>query len=412
MSDELPPGWVRTTLGQLFELKYGKALPERMRKHGPYHVYGAAGKLGTHESAITSGPALVIGRKGTVGQISLSDDMCWPIDTTYYIDNFHGQPARFWAFYLSYINLAGLDTSTAIPGLNREDAYQIEVLLPPLAEQRRIVARIEALFDRIHRARANLRRAEVLTRRYFDRVCKAAFALDAPRKTIQDIATITSGFALPKELQGQDKVGYPFAKVRDISYAVLHCKARLFITENYVSSDDLASIGGRLIPPGSTVFAKVGEALHLNRRAITTRPLAIDNNCMAISPNTDIVDAGYLFRFFQTVDLSPLAVATSVPSVRRCDVAMIEIPVPSLDEQKAIARSLEAAQSFVETVQHDAARALALLDRLERAILARAFRGELVPQDPNDEPASVLLERIRREAPPPTRGRRRTRVRP
>ncbi len=62
-----------------------------------------------------------------------------------------------------------------------------------------------------------------------------------------------------------------------------------------------------------------------------------------------------------------------------------------------------------DRLEAEAARARALLDRLESAILAKAFRGELVPQDPNDEPASVLLDRIRAEraaSPKPKRGRR------
>jgi len=70
---------------------------------------------------------------------------------------------------------------------------------------------------------------------------------------------------------------------------------------------------------------------------------------------------------------------------------------------------IEATFARTHCLEAEAARARALLDRLESAILAKAFRGELVLQDPNDEPASVLLDRIRAEraaAPRPKRGRR------
>src|SRR5690606_27867880 len=110
-----------------------------------------------------------------------------------------------------------------------------------------------------------------------------------------------------------------------------------------------------------------------------------------------------------TVDLSPFAVATAVPSVRRGDVAALRLPLPPLAAQEKIVRKIQAAFARADRLEAEAARARALLDRLEAAILARAFRGELVPQDPADEPASALLERIRAQraaAPKPKRGRK------
>ncbi|KQM22993.1 hypothetical protein ASE73_01845 [Sphingomonas sp. Leaf24] len=87
-----------------------------------------------------------------------------------------------------------------------------------------------------------------------------------------------------------------------------------------------------------------------------------------------------------------------------------QIPIPPVDEQERIIGDIEAAFARADRLEAEAAHARALLDRLEAAILAKAFRGELVPQDPNDEPASVLLDRIRAEraaAPKPKRGRAR-----
>jgi hypothetical protein len=86
------------------------------------------------------------------------------------------------------------------------------------------------------------------------------------------------------------------------------------------------------VPEGRTVFAKIDEALRLNRRAITACQTILDNNCMALVPNRDRIQPRYLFWFMQTVDLSPLAVGTAVSSVRRGDVAAIRpsgtIPSP------------------------------------------------------------------------------------
>lgn len=95
--------------------------------------------------------------------------------------------------------------------------------------------------------------------------------------------------------------------------------------------------------------------------------------------------------------------------IGKAGLAKTEIPVPPDDEQAKLLDILNAAFSRADRLEAEASRARAFLDRLEAAILARAFRGELVPQDPNDEPASVLLARIRQSrqgAPKARRGRK------
>src|SRR5689334_22623960 len=86
---------------------------------------------------------------------------------------------------------------------------------------------------------------------------------------------------------------------------------------------------------------------------------------------------------------------TSVAAIYQRSLYKASIPIPSLEEQRAIAQRLSATFVRADQIEAEAARARALLDRLESTILVKAFRGELIPQDPSDEPASVLLERIR-----------------
>jgi type I restriction enzyme S subunit len=88
---------------------------------------------------------------------------------------------------------------------------------------------------------------------------------------------------------------------------------------------------------------------------------------------------------------------------------MSEMPVPftSFDEQNEIVRRIETAFTWIDRLAHEATNARKLIEHLDQAILAKAFQGELVPQDPNDEPASVLLERIREERQARPSGRRR-----
>ncbi|HEY5866645.1 MAG TPA: restriction endonuclease subunit S, partial [Candidatus Tectomicrobia bacterium] len=78
--------WPEVVLGEVCEFKYGKSLPESKRVVGKVAVYGSNGIIGQHNEAITDGLTIVVGRKGSFGEVNLSYDSCWPIDTTYYID--------------------------------------------------------------------------------------------------------------------------------------------------------------------------------------------------------------------------------------------------------------------------------------------------------------------------------------
>lgn len=147
--------WKETKVGEICELLYGKSLPARSRVPGNVPVYGSNGPVGTHNEHLISGPAIVIGRKGSIGEIHLVKDECWPIDTTYYIDSSVTKCDLMWlAFYLKNLNLPNLNKAAAVPGLNRNDVYNLSISLPPLSEQKRIAAILNDHMADIARARA------------------------------------------------------------------------------------------------------------------------------------------------------------------------------------------------------------------------------------------------------------------
>jgi type I restriction enzyme S subunit len=119
----------------------------------------------------------------------------------------------------------------------------------------------------------------------------------------------------------------------------------------------------------------------------------------------------YVEYFIRTAkaDLEQFAPATAQKNINLEVLGSIRLPVASLHEQAEIVRRIDRAFAEIDRLTAEAAAARRLLDRLDQAVLAKAFRGELVPQDPADEPASVLLDRIRAEraaAPKAKRGRR------
>ena len=132
--------WVRTTIGELIALDYGRALADTVRSGEGYPVYGSSGLVGHNSKALVDGPGIVVGRKGTVGAVTWSPERFWPIDTTYYVRWLDERTTdRRWTYWtLKSLPLKRLDSSTGVPGLNRNDAYRLSVQLPPIAEQRRI----------------------------------------------------------------------------------------------------------------------------------------------------------------------------------------------------------------------------------------------------------------------------------
>lgn len=126
--DGLPEGWEMRRLGDLLTLNYGKALKKEVRQPGQYPVYGSGGSDSSHVEPLVSYPTIIVGRKGTVGSIYWSPRGCWPIDTTYYVSGSY--PMVYALHILRGLPLSEMNTDAAVPGLNRENAYRLEVPFP------------------------------------------------------------------------------------------------------------------------------------------------------------------------------------------------------------------------------------------------------------------------------------------
>jgi type I restriction enzyme S subunit len=100
-----------------------------------------------------------------------------------------------------------------------------------------------------------------------------------------DIATLQAGFGFPPSLQGRTNGRYPFAKVGDISRGGRSESSILSKADNYVDAADVPVLRAKIVPPGSILFAKIGEAIRQNHRVVAGCEMLIDNNAMAAIPN-------------------------------------------------------------------------------------------------------------------------------
>ena len=139
--------WNEQELGDILVLKYGWSLPEKKRVPGDAPVYGSNGIVGTHQRAFVSSPGLIVGRKGSAGNVHYSRKPFCPIDTTFYIaPSDTSLDIEFLYFLLLHIDLKRILGDVGVPGLNREMAYKEKVEFPATkAEQQKIAGVLRAV---------------------------------------------------------------------------------------------------------------------------------------------------------------------------------------------------------------------------------------------------------------------------
>lgn len=179
--------WQYSSLGEILPFKYGKGLPERKRSGtGEFNVISSAGITGTHNTALTSEPCVVIGRKGTIGSLHYCPEPVWPIDTTFYVTGSERIDLRYAYYFLHTLPLATMNNDSAIPGLNRSQAEAIKVCIPDIADQRRIAGVLGALDDKIESNQAVVTGAEQL----IDEIAEQK-ATDLPTVALSEVCSLS-----------------------------------------------------------------------------------------------------------------------------------------------------------------------------------------------------------------------------
>ncbi|MDO7253559.1 restriction endonuclease subunit S [Helicobacter cappadocius] len=136
------------TLGEIMNLEYGTNLPQSKRIEGNYKVYGSNGVVGSHNTFFVAAPVIIIGRKGSAGKLNFVEENCCPIDTAFYSVMKTKDNLKFIFYYLQMLNLEKMRIEGGVPGINRNDLYNLKIPIPPLEEQERIVGILDK-FDEL-----------------------------------------------------------------------------------------------------------------------------------------------------------------------------------------------------------------------------------------------------------------------
>ena len=168
---EVPEHWDVRRLKHICRLAYGDSLPSGVRAEGDIPVYGSNGRVGFHSSSNATGPSLIIGRKGSFGKVNYSPDPVFAINTTFFVDARNTNAEIRWLYYfLGWLQLDQVSKDSAVPGLDRGDAYQRIGLYPPLPEQTAIVEYLDKATAGIDTTIAHARREISLLREYRTRL--------------------------------------------------------------------------------------------------------------------------------------------------------------------------------------------------------------------------------------------------
>ncbi|NLJ48662.1 MAG: hypothetical protein GX428_03620 [Candidatus Atribacteria bacterium] len=189
---------------------------------------------------------------------------------------------------------------------------------------------------------------------------------------IGDLCTFLAGSAFAKKYQGDTKGDHPFIKVSDMNLV----GNERFINDanNWISESTRAKIGAKLHPKNSIAFAKIGVALTYNRRRILTQSTILDNNMMSAIPNNDIVHFIYFYYLLTTIDFNEVVCGTSLPYLRVDDLKKIEILLPPLPEQRAIAHILGSLDDKIELNRR--------MNKTLEAIARAIFKSWFIDFDP------------------------------
>lgn len=141
--------WKNGEFGDFVTLKRGFDLPQQKREDGQVPIFSSSGITGTHSTAMVKAPGVITGRYGTIGEVFYAAKDFWPLNTTLFVEDFHGNDAKFIYYFLKTLEWSKFTSASAVPGINRNTVHKETVSLPDIETQRRIASTLSMLDEKI-----------------------------------------------------------------------------------------------------------------------------------------------------------------------------------------------------------------------------------------------------------------------
>ena len=347
---ELVQGWVTKPLGEVVTLQRGFDLPHRLRSSGTVPLVSSAGVTDFHASSKVQAPGVVTGRYGTIGEVFFLEDPFWPLNTTLFVRDFHRNEPRFVFYMLQRFDFKTFSGKSGVPGVNRNELHRETVSLPTSVTEHRAIASalsdVDALLgglDRLIAKKRDLKQAamqQLLT----GQTRLPGFHGEWEVKRLGDhVAFLRNGTHSRAELTQDDPVKY-------LHYGDVHACAGTQLRPNALPSipSEKAKFLARL-QDGDLVFADASEDLAGVSKSVEMREVANTETVPGLHTIAARFDKSALADGFKSYlqfcptfsgQLRRLAAGTKVYATNRGHIASIEMQLPGVEEQTAIAATL------------------------------------------------------------------------
>ena len=304
-----------------------------------------------------------------------------------------GVKARYVYWYLRHATptIRELGSGTTFRELSKKRMNAVPFVLAPTAEQKRIVAAIEEHFSRLDAVEHDITKARGNGATLPSVVLPGLFSRDWPTRRIRELARVGSG-ATPKR---SDVRYWSGGTIPWVTSGAINDRM-ISSASGHITEEALAGTSVRLWPVGTVLVAMYGEGKTRGKAALLQIESTCNQACAAIDYDRSLVIGDYLLTYLNSQYEASRRLASGgvQPNLSLGLIKDMEIPVPSLEIQRSVALQAEDIVLGSEQFAATCTKARQHVTALRRSILAAAFSGQLVPQDPQDEPASVLMERI------------------
>jgi type I restriction enzyme S subunit len=369
-------------LGDLFELKYGKSLRKDMRNEGTVPVFGSNGQVDVHSESLVNHPTIIVGRKGSIGEVHLVKTPCWPIDTTYFVEPLNKQEFDLnWLYrLLPTLRLQELNRSAAIPGLNREDVYRIPIILPPLDDQIRIAHLLGKVEGLITQRKQHLQQLDDLLKSVFLEM----FGDPILNPHGFPVRRLSEFYVNPKDgtkcgpfgsaLKKEELVdsGVPVWNMDNIGAdGQMVLPFRMWITAK--KYDDLAAYS---VQDGDIIISRAGTVGKMCVARMNNQPAIISTNLIRLRLGSELRPLHFVSLMLYCkgrVGRLKTGADGAFTHMNTGVLDSLEFPYPSVELQGRfgeIANKVESAKSLYQ-------QSLAELETLYGALSQQAFKGEL-----------------------------------
>lgn len=380
--------WVTKHLGDVLQLNYGKSLPVKRRVNGPIPVFGSNGIVGTHKEAIVDRPGLLVGRKGSAGQVHRSTGPFCPIDTTFFItaEDAPDTDIEFLFYLLRHLDLTRITGDVGVPGLNREMAYREIVTFPvQIAEQKKIahilstVQRAIEAQERIIQTTTELKKA--LMHKLFTE------GLHNERQKQTEIGPVPESWEVVRCEEVCRKIsvgivvrpssyyvtqGVPAFRSQNVREDRIQPEPMVYISEE---SND-GPVKKSKLSAGDVLIVRTGYP----GTSCVVPPEYDGANCIDlvfVRPDAARVRSHYLSRFFNSNAAKAQVQARKIGLAQQhFNVGAVKttlMPLPSLDEQDEIISNLE----LIDTKHNNAIAKRTTLQALFRTLLHELMSAEI-----------------------------------